>query len=593
MPQKSRDTIRMDNPAKFKVDPALTKILGESYNSVESAIKELIDNCYDADSSQVIVEFPNPFDHSNIIIIDDGDGMTPEEVRGQYLKIASSRMSRKGDTTYGKKRKVKGRKGIGKFAGLMIANSMNISTKARGYETSIKISKKDILNENKDLESIEIPISISNCDTAEHGTKITLEGINQNFNFPNPEKLKQLLSREYIRENDFSVIVNGETVDISDLPGRRFETEISLSNGEIVKAVATITQKRDKYCGVNYRVNGKLIGRPCDLLSDNELIPEKLKKRLYIEVNADCLINDTTADWGEINESSKLKNEIEVHLEPWMAVVLQEGCKQEMSIAKARHQKKINAYLSTQPEYKQKYARAALEKVIEKYWTEEDGKVDTLISVMIEALDKSYYWSVIEEIDKADDSHIEILAEVFNEFGLFEAAMISQQAIAKCKFLDKLQSLIDNPDTLEATMHQALANNLWVFGYEYSLFISNKSLKKSCEDLCSRIYDGKHPNKRPDLFLGMIFNNEKLLIEFKRPSHTLNRDDESQAQRYRDELLSMFPNNAIKIKLIGGRVDEKISQQNNALGLTYHSFMEIISIARANYEWLLRELLCE
>jgi hypothetical protein len=55
----------------------------------------------------------------------------------------------------------------------------------------------------------------------------------------------------------------------------------------------------------------------------------------------------------------------------------------------------------------------------------------------------------------------------------------------------------------------------------------------------------------------------------------------------------MFPNNAIKIKLIGGRVDEKISQQNNALGLTYHSFMEIISIARANYEWLLRELLCE
>jgi len=39
--------------------------------------------------------------------------MTPNEVIEQYLKIASSRTSRKGDTTHGRKRKVKGRKGIG------------------------------------------------------------------------------------------------------------------------------------------------------------------------------------------------------------------------------------------------------------------------------------------------------------------------------------------------------------------------------------------------------------------------------------------------------------------------------------------------
>ncbi len=48
----------MDKAAKFKVDPALTKILGESYTSVEAAIKELVDNCYDADSAKVSVDFP-------------------------------------------------------------------------------------------------------------------------------------------------------------------------------------------------------------------------------------------------------------------------------------------------------------------------------------------------------------------------------------------------------------------------------------------------------------------------------------------------------------------------------------------------------
>ena len=580
----------MDKSAKFKVDPTLTKILGESYTSVEAAIKELVDNCYDADSTKVSVEFPNPFDHSKILIIDNGDGMTPNEVREQYLKIASSRTSRKGDTTYGRKRKVKGRKGIGKFAGLMIATFMEVTTKARGHETTILISKEAILGKDKDLESIDLPLTTKPCNKNEHGTTISLTGINQNFTFPNSEKLKQLLTREYLRENDFNIKVNGEEVSVKDIPGQKFEKEITLSNGQKVTATATITDKAHKYHGVNYRVDGKVVGKPNNLLSDNELIPQKVQKRLHVEVSADCLLNDTTADWGEINESSKLKQEIETVLQSWMVDSLQEGCKQEMTLAKARHQKKINAYLSKLPEYRQQFAKLALEKVIERFWTEDDTKIDTIISVMIDAFEKGHYWAVLENIDQADDHHIEKLADAFNEFGLYEITMMTHQASAKAKFLDKLQTLIDSPETLEATVHQALANNLWVLGYEYSHFISNQSLKKSCENLCDRIYKGDNANKRPDLYLGMAFNRERLLIEFKRPSHTLTRNDEAQAQRYRDELSTMFPNDRIIVKLIGGNTGDKIKQQNNANDLTYHSFTEIISNARANYEWLINEL---
>ena len=580
----------MDKSAKFKVDPTLTKILGESYTSVEAAIKELVDNCYDADSTKVSVEFPNPFDHSKILIIDNGDGMTPNEVREQYLKIASSRTSRKGDTTYGRKRKVKGRKGIGKFAGLMIATFMEVTTKARGHETTILISKEAILGKDKDLESIDLPLTTKPCNKNEHGTTISLTGINQNFTFPNPEKLKQLLTREYLRENDFNIKVNGEEVSVKDIPGQKFEKEITLSNGQKVTATATITDKAHKYHGVNYRVDGKVVGKPNNLLSDNELIPQKVQKRLHVEVSADCLLNDTTADWGEINESSKLKQEIETVLQSWMVDSLQEGCKQEMTLAKARHQKKINAYLSKLPEYRQQFAKLALEKVIERFWTEDDTKIDTIISVMIDAFEKGHYWAVLENIDQADDHHIEKLADAFNEFGLYEITMMTHQASAKAKFLDKLQTLIDSPETLEATVHQALANNLWVLGYEYSHFISNQSLKKACENLCDRIYKGDNASKRPDLYLGMAFNRERLLIEFKRPSHTLTRNDEAQAQRYRDELSTMFPNDRIIVKLIGGNTGDKIKQQNNANDLTYHSFTEIISNARANYEWLINEM---
>jgi hypothetical protein len=551
----------MDKAAKFKVDPALTKILGESYTSVEAAIKELIDNCYDADSTKVIVDFPNPFDHSKILIIDNGDGMTPNEVREQYLKIASSRTSRKGDTTYGKRRKVKGRKGIGKFAGLMIANLMEVTTKSRGQQTTIMISKSDILGKDRDLESINLPIETIPCKKEDHGTTISLTGINQNFTFPNSDKLKQILSREYLRENDFNIFVNGEEVSVQDIPGQKFEKELKLSSGQTVTVTATITDKSHKYHGLNYRVDGKVVGKPNNILSEHELIPQKVQKRMYVEVNADCLLEDTTSDWGEINESSKMKQEIEDALQPWLVDSLNEGCKQEMNLAKARHQKKINAYLSKLPENRKQFARLALEKVVERFWTEEDNKIDTIISVIIDAFEKGHYWEVLENIDQAEDFQIEKLAEAFNEFGLYEITMMTQQASAKSKFLDKLQTLIDNPQTLESTVHQALANNLWVLGSEYSHFISNQSLKKACQQLCDKIYKGENANKRPDLFLGMAFNRERLLIEFKRPSHTLNRNDEAQAQRYRDELSIMFPNDRIIVKLM--RVFIKLCQLKN------------------------------
>lgn len=87
------------NKANFKVDTRLTSLLGENYRSTEVALKELIDNSWDADAENVWVTLPEPFTNDPIIIKDDGSGMTDREVRNEYLFIANSRTSRKGDRT--------------------------------------------------------------------------------------------------------------------------------------------------------------------------------------------------------------------------------------------------------------------------------------------------------------------------------------------------------------------------------------------------------------------------------------------------------------------------------------------------------------
>ena len=213
----------MKSAANFKVDPRLAALLGENYRSIELAIKELVDNAFDADSEHVRIVLPEPYTNDDIIIADDGTGMTENEIRNEYLKIANSRFSRKGERTQGKKRLVKGRKGIGKFAGLMVAEVMEVTARARGIQTTLLISKTDLAKANYDLNKIDLPIETEPCPEEDKGTFIRLSGVNDNFSFPNPEKLRQLLVLEYGRNDDFEITVNEVVVRWFNKSGHIFK----------------------------------------------------------------------------------------------------------------------------------------------------------------------------------------------------------------------------------------------------------------------------------------------------------------------------------------------------------------------------------
>jgi signal transduction histidine kinase len=96
----------------FSVDTKLTRLLGETYRSSEVALKELVDNAWDADARSVRIVLPDPLAPQTIVVEDDGTGMTSQELRNEYLNIASDKRSRIGKETPGLNRKVKGRKGI-------------------------------------------------------------------------------------------------------------------------------------------------------------------------------------------------------------------------------------------------------------------------------------------------------------------------------------------------------------------------------------------------------------------------------------------------------------------------------------------------
>src|SRR5690554_6317263 len=580
----------MSKQAFFKIDTKLAELLGENYRSTEYAIKELIDNAYDADSEMVEIFLPKELTPDpKIIISDNGSGMKENEVRSEYLNVANSRTSRKGDITFKKKRKVKGRKGIGKFSGLMVAQIMCIETYSNGMKTTLTIDKSELAKGNYDLEKVPLPIKSEKCENEKQGTTVTLIGLNQNLEFPNSTRLGQILMWDYGREHDFELFINGEKLGVEDLAGKTYEQKIIYEGKEAILKY-TITPKPIKQAGIVTRVNNKIVGRPQNLLKDDDIIPSKLKNRIYGEIICDDLESDVTADHGAIIENSKLYNSILSEASKSVKESVDEVFVTDMKMARARYQRKINKELEKLPEYKQPFAKKALYKVLEKFYGETEDRINTVISVTVSAMEKDHYWDIIQNIQDTRDGDIEKFADALSEFGLLEMSIVTSQALNRLRFLDELNILVDNPKTLEKTIHKAFENNTWLLGDDYSVLFSDTGMKQAIEKVLNKKYKGKNPDDRPDLLFARSLSKQLFLIEFKRPDFTLTRDTENQAIKYRDELNTYFHNQRIEILLLGGRVKEGISSHNERDDVKFRTYIDIISVARQKLEWLIDEL---
>jgi HSP90 family molecular chaperone len=252
----------MNKTANFSVDPRLASILGENYSSSERALRELVDNAWDAEATAVRITLPDILNESPIIIADNGSGMKEQEMRQEYLNIASPRYTRKGEKTPNLQRTVKGRRGIGKFAGLILASQMEVETKSHGTQTRLVISKTALLNAGKDIEQVPLPIETAPCKKGEKGTIITLTNLNQNLNFPKADKLKEIIAYDYGRETGFEVFINGEQVLRHDIQGQAFTKEYTLPNGKKATVNYTVSDKPvpSRKAGLILRVGDKAVG---------------------------------------------------------------------------------------------------------------------------------------------------------------------------------------------------------------------------------------------------------------------------------------------------------------------------------------------
>ncbi|MFV0417412.1 MAG: ATP-binding protein [Dysgonomonas sp.] len=149
------------NEVGFTVDSGLIHRLGtELVGKAETAVSELIKNAYDADATEVNVEFIDSEEiNGSLIISDNGVGMTKEQLINGFMRISSSdKIHRPYSDIFGRKKA--GQKGIGRFATQRLGQKLTIITqpasREEAYEIIIDWTQYTI---DTDLISIKFPIN--------------------------------------------------------------------------------------------------------------------------------------------------------------------------------------------------------------------------------------------------------------------------------------------------------------------------------------------------------------------------------------------------------------------------------------------------
>ena len=584
----------MTGSAYFMVNQQLARLLGETYRSSEVALKELVDNAWDADARNVWISLSEPLSKNPLTIKDDGRGMTEEAVRAEYLNIASDKRKRTGELSPNFKRKIKGRKGIGKFAGLAVAQVMTIETTVNGMTSKLMIDKKKIADTDRDIEKIPLDFEVKAANGQGDGTLIELSALDQQLNFPSAEKIRELLVREYGRELNFTIFVDDDPLTLEDLPGASSRETVSLPNAGNVEVGFTIADStvNPKLSGLTLKVGGKVVGSPSYFgLEDDEEIPRKLLKKVYGEISVPENDSFVTADWGNANESSKAYREMCEFVQDLVKKELKANHTHQMSLQKARLQKAIDDRLAKIPENRRKFAARALNKILQRFYGESDDRIQTIAEVALDAMEFDEYWTVLENIGSASLGDVSDFAVSLQEFGLLELSNIRKQADKRIQFLDYLENLAENAATKEQEVHVALEKNVWVFGLDFSMMSSNITLKRMIKVFCDSKYTGNAAQKRPDLLLSESFDGRYLLIEFKRPSVSIGRKEVAQAEYYRDELSKYLPSNAaFQIMMVGTGRDSNLNVNLLAQNISVHSYKDLISTARSQIFWLINSL---
>ncbi|WP_153013023.1 ATP-binding protein [Pseudacidovorax intermedius] len=288
-------------PLHFDVSSGLKSVLGgELITNDEVAIFELVKNSFDASATRVDIYF----DDEIIVVADNGDGMTREEIEKKWLFVAYSAKRDKAldfRDEIAEHKRYAGSKGIGRFSSDRLGRKIKLQTRSR-VATSGDVETVDVdwskfdIDHSVRFETIPVEYSANSnkfdlpraIPALDHGTSLTVTDLRKRWTRDDVLRLKSALSKlinPFGSESDaFKITVYCPDQENQD------------------KIAAESFKRKGEDISPNFLVNGPV---------GNFIFSTLQEKTTFIEVkiSEDGRIDSTLSDRGSIIYRIKETNE--------------------------------------------------------------------------------------------------------------------------------------------------------------------------------------------------------------------------------------------------------------------------------------------
>ena len=543
------------------------------YSNIPAVLSEAVANAWDADAEHVKITIDK--DKKEILIEDDGHGMSVADANKKYLQIGYKRRNETGETTARLKRAVMGRKGIGKLSLFSIADTITVHSIKEGKPHGFIMDVNKIRNKIAEGRATYNPNPAdSEGINLEQGTRIILSNLKRKIH--KSQALRRRLARRFSiigETNKFEVILDETPISVKDrdyyeklqyiwtfgkkgekiaalIPGvKKFKRSPGLRiNGHPEKIdgwIGTTVKAGDtKDSKSNDNIN-KIVIIVRGKLAQEDILSEYgeggfYSKYIIGEIQADFLDQKGMDDIATTNRQriieedprySKLKDKIKKEIK---------HIQEEWS--KGRNEEGVETAF-TFPGIKQWYSklsydhRTAAKKLfgkINQLPMEDDGDKRRLFVSGVLAFESLKYRHLITKLDNIGVENLDVLEQVFLQLDDLEANAYYQITKDRLAIIKKLENLADD-DAKEKVIQKYLFKHLWLLEPSWNWIPDTEHMESTVKKALDGVYEKLTPEQqraRLDITYATT-DNKHVIIELKRSGRVLDPDDvKAQISKY-------------------------------------------------------------
>lgn len=546
---------------EIQIDLNVLNHLGMSlYSNTPAVLTEIISNAWDADATKVNITL-DPI-KQEVIINDNGHGMSEQDIIGKFLKVGYARREHGRAKSDDLNRQVMGRKGIGKLAMFSLANKIQVISKKKGeaaqaFEVDVKELQNSIkTSKNYKANIIDIP------EDVQPGTTIKLFELQKSIDKTESYLRKRLARRFSIigPGHNFEVKINNTVISPEDrdfLGDLQFLWEFGTSEPSRVGSCKNLDNNKVidnniTYDGVDYKITGYIgsVSKPSQLKKDPEISNNTItvisNGRVFEEdillefgsakVFTNYLVGELVADFLDDNNkpdmatSSRqklqqndprypvLKGFLERVLQQidkdWDTWRREKGIEEIKTVSPA-----LTAWLNKLKSQERKSAEKILGKVNTFRFSGNDSEQQeakkTVLKNTVLAFEKLRVKDNLEALDKISNLNSENFREVFASINDIEASMFYEITSQRLKVIEKFQKITDDNE-LEKAVQEYLYEHLWLLDPSWERVTGSSVIEQTLTKELKQVNPSADSGARIDIAYKTV-SGRHVIIEMKRP----------------------------------------------------------------------------